>query len=197
MDDLQVQLEQALAYRDGDAGRRDLAYANRRLRAIRLAIARDLATHTDEQWWALVAEMGWRCVRCGTDVSTGALRKDHIVPIYRGGSDGIDNVQPLCVTCNCAKGPDDTNWVVYRRLYGFDGDCVDAPPAIPELIDDPGEAAWRWPEDADEPVDRDEPLTPRCGEYEHWKASWLGEHLDASANDIEQALRDIAVGVGL
>lgn len=43
-----------------------------------------------------------RCLRCG---ATGRLQKDHIVCLYRGGSDAITNLQPLCNRCNSSKGP--------------------------------------------------------------------------------------------
>lgn len=71
-------------------------------RSERLANARRLATHSDDEWQALKAICGC-CVRCGGD---GEIVKDHIKPIYQGGSDGIDNLQPLCRSCNASKGPE-------------------------------------------------------------------------------------------
>lgn len=70
---------------------------------MRLEQARAIATHTIEQWLALVEEFGGRCVRCG---AYGRVTKDHITPISVGGSDGIDNIQPLCPPCNSLKGTD-------------------------------------------------------------------------------------------
>lgn len=75
--------------------------------------ARQIATHTREQWEALKQEFGHRCVRCG--VAGVFLERDHIIPIYQGGSDGIDNIQPLCRSCNSSKGPERFNWAEHRR----------------------------------------------------------------------------------
>lgn len=72
----------------------------------RLHAARALATHTPEEWAALVEYCGGQCVRCGSD---GPVQKDHIRPLYRGGSDGIENLQPLCRPCNCSKTGDETD----------------------------------------------------------------------------------------
>ena len=78
-----------------------LEQSNAQLRATRMAEARSKATHTAEQWTKMVSLCGGACVRCGT---TGAVVKDHIRPIYQGGSDGIENLQPLCSSCNSSKG---------------------------------------------------------------------------------------------
>lgn len=87
-----------------------LARAAKVKRHERLAAARQLGTHADSEWNALVAFCGGACVRCGTDKVK--LVKDHIQPIYLDGSDSIENLQPMCGSCNSSKGSDDTD---YRR----------------------------------------------------------------------------------
>lgn len=44
---------------------------------------------------------GYRCRECGTDER---LSVDHIYPEVKGGSDDLDNLQTLCVSCNRLKG---------------------------------------------------------------------------------------------
>jgi 5-methylcytosine-specific restriction endonuclease McrA len=39
------------------------------------------------------------------------LTQDHVVPLARGGSNLIDNIQPLCASCNSSKG---TQTIDYR-----------------------------------------------------------------------------------
>jgi len=91
----------------------ELYHANRRKRAARLAAARAIATHTPEQWAEVLAETAPFCVRCSR---TATHRdKDHVVPLYQGGSDGIDNLQPLCARCNAEKGPENVNWLAIWR----------------------------------------------------------------------------------
>lgn len=82
-------------------------------RSERLSAARRKGTHTKEQWNSLVLECGNVCVRCG---ATGKIVKDHIVPIYQGGSDGLENLQPLCQGCNSSKGAETTDWRPKKRL---------------------------------------------------------------------------------
>lgn len=44
-----------------------------------------------------------KCVYCKCDVSI-SYHVDHIMPLYRGGSNWPDNLQILCPSCNCSKG---------------------------------------------------------------------------------------------
>lgn len=55
---------------------------------------------TANEWLDLCERTGNRCVCCG---STGKLSADHIVPLIKGGSNNIDNIQPLCKPCNSKK----------------------------------------------------------------------------------------------
>jgi 5-methylcytosine-specific restriction endonuclease McrA len=53
------------------------------------------------------------CACCGKQLSysnygdfgsRGAWEVDHRVPISRGGSENLRNLQPMCIPCNRAKG---------------------------------------------------------------------------------------------
>jgi 5-methylcytosine-specific restriction endonuclease McrA len=56
--------------------------------------------HTLEQWERLLAFYKGQCLVCGT---TQNITKDHIIPISKGGSNSIDNLQPLCKAHNSSK----------------------------------------------------------------------------------------------
>lgn len=56
---------------------------------------------TLEEWTALCELHGNKCLRCG---STGPLTVDHVVPVSKGGVNSIENLQPLCLSCNSSKG---------------------------------------------------------------------------------------------
>ena len=58
-------------------------------------------SHTRQQWFSLCVHYGNRCLCCGAN--GGLLTVDHIVPLSKGGSDGIENIQPLCRSCNSRK----------------------------------------------------------------------------------------------
>lgn len=65
-------------------------------------------TFTDDEWQSILEEYGYRCLACGTSKS---ITVDHIVPLSQGGSNTIDNIQPLCIKCNMHKG---THLIDYR-----------------------------------------------------------------------------------
>lgn len=55
---------------------------------------------TEVQWVALCERYNHCCLACG---ERKPLTVDHVVPISRGGSSDISNVQPLCLDCNRRK----------------------------------------------------------------------------------------------
>ena len=51
------------------------------------------------------------CLCCGGRTK---LQVDHIVPVYRGGTDGMDNLQTLCKVCNRTKGEQTIRFTIQR-----------------------------------------------------------------------------------
>lgn len=66
-------------------------------------------TITAEEWNSLVEKYGNRCLCCGK--RNAKLTLDHVIPLKLGGSHTIDNIQPLCLSCNSSKG---AKYVDYR-----------------------------------------------------------------------------------
>ena len=57
--------------------------------------------HTTGEFLQVVNRFDNKCLRCGETFDQ--LTEDHVVPLSRGGSDSISNIQPLCHPCNSAK----------------------------------------------------------------------------------------------
>lgn len=66
---------------------------------------------TSTQWRKLLDLCNWSCVLCGSQFE---LSRDHIIPQSWGGSDKIENIQPLCRKHNMQKN--DCYAVDYRPL---------------------------------------------------------------------------------
>ena len=83
-------------------------YPNRRVahrehgrrRETRKRAGRVIATHTFAEWEAVLAAAKGRCAICR---KRRKLERDHIIPLSKGGSDAITNIQPVCKSCNCRK----------------------------------------------------------------------------------------------
>jgi 5-methylcytosine-specific restriction endonuclease McrA len=56
--------------------------------------------YTASQFQDLRIQTGNICLCCGEKKK---LTADHVIPLSRGGSDAIDNIQPLCLSCNDRK----------------------------------------------------------------------------------------------
>ena len=79
-------------------------------RSKRIAHARSIGTHTKAEWEGMKNIHGYVCAKCDSEVIGGHPTKDHIQPIMYGGSDAIENIQPLCRQCNSGK----FDWIDYR-----------------------------------------------------------------------------------
>lgn len=67
-----------------------------------------IGSHTFEEWEEVKKKYNYRCAMCkGAEPFLSqkiqCLTEDHIIPIIKGGSNFIDNIQPLCHKCNCIK----------------------------------------------------------------------------------------------
>jgi 5-methylcytosine-specific restriction endonuclease McrA len=56
---------------------------------------------TAEEWQDLCERYDYRCLCCGEQKK---LEADHVIPLTKGGTSNIDNIQCLCRSCNARKG---------------------------------------------------------------------------------------------
>lgn len=47
---------------------------------------------------------GFRCRYCGLEASEAQLHVDHVVPVSKGGTHGLENLVASCERCNLGKG---------------------------------------------------------------------------------------------
>lgn len=76
---------------------------NREKRALRLKEAKLKGTHTKKEWQEMKLFFNNTCCKCKGKSELINVEKDHIIPLYLGGSDSIRNLQPLCALCNSSK----------------------------------------------------------------------------------------------
>lgn len=69
----------------------------------RAKIKRAGGRFTVAEWQEVKAKNQYYCVICRTHESESRLTIDHIIPLSRGGNNNIENIQPLCKSCNSRK----------------------------------------------------------------------------------------------
>lgn len=71
---------------------------------------------TGDQWRALCDWFGNVCLACG---EAGPLTVDHVIPLAKDGANTIENLQPLCLPCNMAKGLAATDYRAPEQVVAF------------------------------------------------------------------------------
>jgi hypothetical protein len=93
----------------------NVARANKRTRYARKKGAK--GKYTLGQWNKMKEGYNWTCPCCMRKEPEIKLTADHIVPLSKGGTNYITNIQPLCRNCNSAKG---TQIIVYMSGVAYD-----------------------------------------------------------------------------
>src|ERR1035437_8071532 len=75
---------------------------NRQKRRARERLAE--GSFTKGEWETLKVQYGFTCNKCKRKEPDIKLTIDHIIPLSKGGSNYIENIQPLCGHCNYSKG---------------------------------------------------------------------------------------------
>lgn len=88
---------------EADRHQRHKAYYKEQNRKRKMRKQNAEGFHTDAEWEALKAKYNYACLRCGKQEPTISLTRDHVKPLILGGTDYIDNIQPLCHSCNSQK----------------------------------------------------------------------------------------------
>lgn len=60
-------------------------------------------SHSLQEWVDMKKLYQFTCPCCLLSEPLVFLTEDHIVPLTKGGSNSIDNIQPLCMSCNSKK----------------------------------------------------------------------------------------------
>ena len=62
-----------------------------------------VGSHMKEDWDNLKKKYNYSCANCKKQEPIVELTEDHIIPLSKRGSNNIENIQPLCRSCNGRK----------------------------------------------------------------------------------------------
>jgi 5-methylcytosine-specific restriction endonuclease McrA len=93
------------------------AYNNSR----RTAKTKAGGSFTAKDWLYLCRLAKHKCLCCK---KKKPLEADHVVPVSKGGTSYISNIQPLCESCNCKKHTNTTDYRTQKMLRLLSGHNV-------------------------------------------------------------------------
>lgn len=85
---------------------------------------------------------GYRCRECGASKDETSLEIDHILPVAKGGTNDIDNLQTLCRECNRMKhtdewvGGEDNIKIATNELNNLKRQLIDAESKLKQVTND-------------------------------------------------------------
>lgn len=71
-------------------------------------------TFTGEDWGLMKQFYNYTCLCCGKSEPEIKLTLDHIQPLAFDGVHELDNIQPLCFSCNSSKGTKTIDYRIFR-----------------------------------------------------------------------------------
>lgn len=115
-----------------------------RYRAVPLPRFTGMDPNFGDFWWRqYVALSGPQCAYCLREVPWAKLSRDHIIPRCKGGSDGPENIVPVCRSCNQKKGK------MSLRGFVINGRrCCPEKDAKPHALGELRKGRWVWSEAA-------------------------------------------------
>jgi 5-methylcytosine-specific restriction endonuclease McrA len=109
------ELAQATAYSKEEGNREGILVRRKVHGSKRRAHKRNASgSYTGSEWLVLKHKYNNTCLRCKRKEPEIKLTADHVIPLAKHGANSIDNIQPLCASCNARKH---TNTTDYRILY--------------------------------------------------------------------------------
>ncbi len=88
--------------------RKRISWRKNKRNRLKNSVIKELGSHTYGEWETLKKKYNYTCPCCGLrepfiGQKSEYLTEDHIIPLSKGGSDLIENIQPLCLSCNVKK----------------------------------------------------------------------------------------------
>lgn len=103
------------AWQRANPDKRGAIVARRRARKLGAA-----GSFTADEWNILGWSVGWHCMYCDLRLTPRTAIREHKIPLFRGGSNHIENIAVACVACNSRKGTrTDTEFLEQVRAEGL------------------------------------------------------------------------------